>query len=1143
MRSTGRIISSISRTPGDESLPHLNNDKARALLRVADFHPLFIELLGWEHHTQRLDITVDGKIYSLIAIAHKRGIVAFECVAETGGALPPYPIRRKIDQQATRSAREHIIIYVDSAKTTQIWQWVKREPGKPTACREHAFQKNQPGNALIQKLQAIAFSIEEEETLTLPAVAGRTRQAFDVEKITKKFYERFKTEHDALLKFIKGIPDDEYQRWYASVMLNRLMFIYFIQEKGFLDNNQDYLRKKLVESKERGKDKYYSGFLCPLFFEGFAKKETERSATINKLLGKIPYLNGGLFLKHQIEELHGKTIQIPDSAFEKIFDFFKQYQWHLDERPVRKDDEINPDVLGYIFEKYINQKQMGAYYTKEDITEYISKNTVIPFLFDAAKRECRIAFVGAGPRACPDTGGACPDSENGQSQGGVPTVWQLPQIDPDRYIYNAVKHGMAVNIHENPPKLLDKPLPLPNEIAAGLDDVSKRTEWNRSAPPEYALPTEIWREVVARRKRYEEVREKLAKGEIRDINDFITYNLDIRQFAQDVIETSEGPELLRAFYHAIEKVTVLDPTCGSGAFLFAALNILEPLYEACLDRMQVFLDELDRSGEKHRPEKYSDFKKILAQVEKHPNRRYFILKSIIVNNLYGVDIMEEAIEICKLRLFLKLVAQVGDANKIEPLPDIDFNIRAGNTLVGFATYDEVKKVVTSKLDFENTMDKIEERAREIDGLFKRFHEQQTALGGIVTPEDKQELQKRLKILEDELNQYLAVEYGVDLRKKNNYQKWLDSHKPFHWFIEFYGILNKGGFDVVIGNPPYVEYRLVRNKYMLLPGHYRSEQTGNLYAFCMERSSVLLKASGDFGMIVPAGVLGLDDALSLREVLCIRYNAVFCSTYAIRPSKLFDGVDQRLCIWVGRNDDKQSDNIYSTRYHHWQAEERDNLFPSLQYGTTFLHTRIKRIPQMGNIYAQSIIEKLEAKSLKTVKVYFSEGHSGSLLHYHRSPRYWIRAMDFEQYFKSPTRDRSIHHFRNLYFKDVSACKVIGAMLNSSLFFFWFISVGNGRNITGTDIEEFPIGEIGRNVRIKLPTIFDDLMTDYKANSFVRTRQDCEFQEFRPSKSKIIIDQIDTVLSDHYGFTDTELDFIINYDIKYRMGRDSEQVEDV
>ena len=127
---------------------------------------------------------------------------------------------------------------------------------------------------------------------------------------------------------------------------------------------------------------------------------------------------------------------------------------------------------------------------------------------------------------------------------------------------------------------------------AGINDISKRTDWNELALEEYALPTEIWREVVARRQRYETVRTKLTNGEVRDINDLITYNLNIRQFAQDVIENCEGPELLRAFWKAITEVTILDPTCGSGAFLFAALNILEPLYEACLDRMQVFLDEM-----------------------------------------------------------------------------------------------------------------------------------------------------------------------------------------------------------------------------------------------------------------------------------------------------------------------------------------------------------------------------------------------------------------------------------------------------------------------------------------------------------------------------------------------------------------------
>ena len=114
------------------------------------------------------------------------------------------------------------------------------------------------------------------------------------------------------------------------------------------------------------------------------------------------------------------------------------------------------------------------------------------------------------------------------------TVWDLLKDEPERYVYPALAHAM------------DKPLPA--DIAVGLDDVSQRASWNKPAPAEFALPTEIWREVVARRKRCGELLAKLAAGEVRDINDFITLNLNIRQFAQDVIENCEGPDLLRAFW-------------------------------------------------------------------------------------------------------------------------------------------------------------------------------------------------------------------------------------------------------------------------------------------------------------------------------------------------------------------------------------------------------------------------------------------------------------------------------------------------------------------------------------------------------------------------------------------------------------------
>ena len=748
-----------------------NHQEIRQYLKESDFEDLFTQTLGWENHSQILPVLVDETEYRLTAIAQKRGMVVYECPQITEEqSFPDYATRRKIQKQVARVSHENFIIYTDANKSMQIWQWVKRQQGKPDACREHRYETWQSGDSLIQKLQNIVFSLDEEEEITLFGVIERVGTAFYAEKVTKKFYDRFKKEHDAFLDFLNGIPDEEMQKWYVSVMLNRLMFIYFIQKKGFLNSDINYLQTKLRKTQRNNTDIYYKEFLCPLFFEGFAKPENERDDDISNLLGKIPYLNGGIFQKHEIETLHGENIEIPDSAFEKLFAFFEQYDWHLDDRPLKNDKEINPDVLGYIFEKYINQKQMGAYYTKEDITEYISKNTIIPFLFDAARKSCKIAFEGDA------------------------SVWKLLQEDPDRYIYDAVKKGVGT--------------PLPENISVGIDDVSQRTDWNTLAPEDYTLPTEIWREVVARRQRYETVRDKLADGEVNDINDLITFNFNIRQFAQDVIENCEGPELLRAFWKSITNVTVLDPTCGSGAFLFAALNILEPLYEACLDRMQVFVDEVGAISESRPSRKYNDFRKTLGSIAEHPNRKYFILKSIIINNLYGVDIMDEAIEICKLRLFLKMVAQIENVKDIEPLPDIDFNIQAGNTLVGFATYNAVENSISGRFDFENTMESIREKAETVKILFDKFREQQTTLGGDVTFADKQNLQSRLGVLDDELNDYLARDYGIDPNKPDEYVKWLDSHKPFHWFIAFYGILQEGGFDVIIGNPPYLEFRQV-----------------------------------------------------------------------------------------------------------------------------------------------------------------------------------------------------------------------------------------------------------------------------------------------------------------------------------------------
>ena len=380
---------------------------ARRSLSDFDVRALFIEDLGWDNHKpQPLDIEVGARSYRLTPVAQKRGMALYAYDAGSGDAIPDYATRRKIEKQAMKSgmAYEHIIAYHDGAR--QVWQWVKREPGKPDRNREHVLHAGQSPDALLRKLDVLAVALEDEESVTIGAMAGKAKQAFDVEGVTKKFYDRFQKEHKHFLSFIKGIQSVADQEWYASLMLNRLMFIYFMQKRGFLDGDPDYLRNRLRRMRERqGHDSFhtfYRYFLLRLFHEGLGQHTNARAAGLEELLGAVPYLNGGLFEVHELESANA-NIQIPDKAFEDIFAFFDAYDWTLDQRPPRANahqhngkaelkDEINPDVLGYIFEKYINQKQMGAYYTKEDITEYIGKSTIIPFLFDRAQKECAVAF-------------------------------------------------------------------------------------------------------------------------------------------------------------------------------------------------------------------------------------------------------------------------------------------------------------------------------------------------------------------------------------------------------------------------------------------------------------------------------------------------------------------------------------------------------------------------------------------------------------------------------------------------------------------------------------------------------------------------------------------------------------------------------
>ena len=232
------------------------SDKQRIqrYLKAFDFITLFIEELGWDNLREpSLSINIDNQAYTLRPLVEKRGVKVYIRDPNVQGKIPDDSILRKIERELTRYAYEHIIIYIDAARENQVWQWVKREPGKPLAPHFNRLSKGQSGELLAQKLQTLSFEISEEAQLGTIVVAERIRQAFDVERVTRKFFDRFKAEHAAFLTFIEGITSQADREWYASLMLNRLMFVYFIQKKGFLDTKRsgtldgdpDYLTHRL----------------------------------------------------------------------------------------------------------------------------------------------------------------------------------------------------------------------------------------------------------------------------------------------------------------------------------------------------------------------------------------------------------------------------------------------------------------------------------------------------------------------------------------------------------------------------------------------------------------------------------------------------------------------------------------------------------------------------------------------------------------------------------------------------------------------------------------------------------------------------------------------------------------------------------
>ena len=372
-------------------------------------------------------------------------------------------------------------------------------------------------------------------------------------------------------------------------------------------------------------------------------------------------------------------LKIQDKAFDETFAIFKRYNWNLQGKEGKSDNEISPDVMGYIFEKYINelqQKSLGAYYTRDEITNYLSRTTI---------QKC----------------------------------------------------------------ILEK--------------------------------------VNSKGYKFETIADMLHK-----------------------LDASLCKLLLTDEDSILNTLTVLDPAVGSGAFLVSAMKELIDIYSPIIGKIETL-------GDRDLKNWFTDFK------VKHKSVLYGIKKNIILQNLYGVDIMKEATEVCKLRLFLSLVSSALKIEELEPLPNMDFNIMCGNSLIGFLKEETQIKESEEQLKWNAVLgesyQQIKEKYNKLVSQYKN-----KALSFEKLKELKHKILNFLDKNNSKLNRVLSdkckrkgLKYSeiinIQGKKKKIHKRAVKPEdfcsredeknlKSFHWDFAFNEIMNNGGFDVIITNPPW-----------------------------------------------------------------------------------------------------------------------------------------------------------------------------------------------------------------------------------------------------------------------------------------------------------------------------------------------------
>ncbi len=925
------------------------------------------------------------------------------------------------------------------------------------------------------------LEVTDEKTAPLELQIKHDK-AFDVEEVTKDFYKKYTEIFHMLSEDIaeENPWEDTYKE--AQIILDRLIFLYFIQKKGWLNNNKRYLYENFLKfwKKDPQGNSFYTDFLVKLFqdlsFQGSLYKES---------LGNVPFLNGGLF---EVDPFHSKLpfhIVIKNNTFKQIFnDLLEHFNFTVrEDTPLDIEVAIDPEMLGKIFENLILRlekgedlrKKTGSYYTPRVIVHFMCQQSLKEYLV----------------------------SESEIDRSKIELLFTMSPAD------------------------------------------------------------------------------QLSEEELRKLKSLISM---------------PQARLLKSL---IKKINILDPAVGSGAFLVSMLHKMLSII------------------------KLLDVREFGQEYILRVNYDYELKRQLIETCLYGVDIQEQAVRICELRLWLSLIV---DYEKIEgedvpSLPNLSYRIRCGDSLIEklFGHCVQLDQLVKTdkgrQLIDEISRDKevyflardIKEKNRiELSTLVKQcelmeslIKEKQKSLTGpqlSFLKETSKERKKREEFEETKKEYEYLLLLATNTRKKveailkgkipfiaediPNLKKKLGI--SFIWILDFAEVFKeKGGFDIVIANPPYISFGLrdvgkakgewadYMRKYYPNSAEYKL----SIYAIFIDKGIQLLRDKGILSYITPdsfllgryssklrtfilqsckireivmfekdfwqAGVVGRpvisiiqkESDVNLRQIHCIistlcttiekldrntlcsySYDQRYFESLPYNRFRLFfDRKDKEICEKLEKNSDKLS-NIVTFASGLIGKRGKEEIISNKKLGNKWLP---------GLLSGSEIVEYSITYDGNFILFDVNKLKSGFKDARYFEPKIFLRQTGdslIAAYDNKNLLCLNNLHVGNLVDKKYDL-RYILAILNSKVLnhYYHLISLELGRTMAQTDIEtieQLPIKQVSPNAQKEIINTVDKILA-------IRNKSKYSLSPSENTKVKDLEKQIDQKVYEFYELTDEEI----------------------